>query len=112
MKEEAVSAYEGSIKEAVGALYDAGFADGKAEGGGTVPGTYNQEQVDKMVADALAGSDTPYSEANMQANLAAEREKLAAVQTELDAAKADDESDDAQIAKLQNIVDQVKALIG
>lgn len=87
-KEEAVAAAQGTMADALGALYDAGKADGIAQAGG--------------------GEDTtPYSQAQMDEVT----NHLSAVQAELDAMKAEEPKQLEAIASAKSKIDQVLAIL-
>lgn len=104
MKEEALKSHADAVLAVDGALYDAGFEDGKASV--VVPtdgGQYTKEQVDKLIAGAIAAlpaDGTPYSE-----------EQMTAVKAELQAAKDVVGSKDEQIAALQASMAKIDAIL-
>jgi hypothetical protein len=72
MKEESMNTFGEGVKQIAGALYDAGFADGKAEQA-ALPvgeGLFTQEQVDAKIVEAkkagydeaVAADTTPISQ--------------------------------------------------
>lgn len=88
-----------SVSSAIGVVYDEGFQDGVASVPQS-PGGFSQEQVDTMVADAVAAAK------------ADDQAKLDDMSLQLGKALSDDEADKKAIADKQSLIDQIKALLG
>ncbi len=107
-----------AIEETKKISYDAGYADGvasvpqapKVDTTPSIDGTYTKEQVDQLIADAIAALPadvTPFSQEDMDAVKA----ELELAKIELAQVKSDDESDKAMIAAANAKIEKVTAKI-
>lgn len=105
-----------AIEETKKLSYDAGFEAGvssvpsapKVDTTPSIDGTYTKEQVDQLIADAIAALPadvTPFSQEDMDAVKA----ELDSVKIELAQVKSDDESDKAMIATANAKIEKVTA---